>query len=143
MRYPKWFLCNNMFPFLAQCMKEYFCLPFRISKLKDLLCTFSIAIVTLYILFNIEKNSNNNDEKIHSILDDLDLKHWFQIYPKSDINILTPDGAWCWFADPRAVFYEGIFSNFSQIFKRLKKFFSNLCIIYRISSSKCLHWLGK
>ena len=104
-------------------MKEYFCLPFRISKLKDLLCTFSIAIVTLYILFNIEKNSNNNDEKIHSILADLALNNWFQTYPKSDINILTPDGAWCWFADPRAVFYEGIFSKFSHTFKRLNFFF--------------------
>ena len=98
-------------------MKEYFCLPFRISKLKDLLCTFSIAIVTLYILFNIEKNSNNNDEKIHSILADLALNNWFQTYPKSDINILTPDGAWCWFADPRAVYYKGN--------RRVFKFFTN------------------
>ena len=23
-------------------------------------------------------------------------------------KFLTPDGAWCWFADPRAVYYEGM-----------------------------------
>ena len=97
------------FPFLAHCVKEYFCSPFRISKLKDFICTFSIAIVTLYILFNIDKNNNYDNKKNHSIAD-LILKNWFQNYaPKSDINILTPDGAWCWFADPRAVFYEGMY----------------------------------
>ena len=26
---------------------------------------------------------------------------------ENDINILTPDGAWCWFADPRAIFHKG------------------------------------
>ena len=26
---------------------------------------------------------------------------------ENDVNILTPDGAWCWFADPRAVFHKG------------------------------------
>ena len=124
-------------------MKEHFCLPFRISKLKDLLCTFSIAIVTLYILFYIEKNSNNNDEKIHSILADLALNNWFQTYPKSDINILTPDGAWCWFADPRAVFYEGIFSNFSHIFKQLNFFSIYILFIGSLHQNVYIGWVNK
>ena len=29
-----------------------------------------------------------------------------EVVPK----FLTPDGAWCWFADPRAVYYEGMIS---------------------------------
>jgi hypothetical protein len=28
---------------------------------------------------------------------------------------LTPDGAWCWFADPRAVYHEGELDTFNCI----------------------------
>lgn len=32
-------------------------------------------------------------------------------------KFITPDGAWCWFADPRAVYYEGKYSINIETFK--------------------------
>ena len=43
---------------------------------------------------------------------------------ENDINILTPDGAWCWFADPRAIFHKGTGKTAVKAYYPYKKFLS-------------------
>jgi hypothetical protein len=36
-------------------------------------------------------------------------------------KFLSPDGAWCWFADPRAVYYEGKYNSIVLSLANLSK----------------------
>ena len=70
-------------------------------NVKDFLVTMITTLIVLFVLLTMSRDRNGRNSSFSS-------KTRQKLLPEDPkINQLTNDGAWCWFADPRAVYYKG------------------------------------
>jgi len=101
---------NTTFPFkmtslTAQKVMQYKSLRVKCSVLmsrlfpnvKDLLLTLVTTLVTFLILMSVQKKTDKVSGTFSSTLG----------FPTNQEGRVTLNGAWCWFADPRAIHFKG------------------------------------
>ncbi len=84
---------------------------------REWISTFVIAVIVLSLLrtfesgFSLTSDQKKKQEEKRSSLSKYAIQDEYGIAEEvndPNIGVFSKDGAWCWFADPRAVYYEGI-----------------------------------